>query len=78
MVTIGAPADLQHILRVFRPGDLDAIASEGEASVEIAGRPFLIRRTFLETVERADIEVHRRASTSGAGHAFAGGPSRGH
>ena len=56
VVTIGAPADLQHILRVFRPGDLDAIASEGEASVEIAGRPFLIRRTFLETVERADIE----------------------
>ena len=56
VVTIGAPADLQHILRVFRSGDLDAIASEGEASVEIAGRPFLIRRTFLETVERADIE----------------------
>ena len=56
VVTIGAPADLHHILRVFRPGDLDAIASEGEASVEIAGRPFLIRRTFLETVERADIE----------------------
>ena len=56
VVTIGAPADLQHILRVFRPGDLDAIASKGEASVEIAGRPFLIRRTFLETVERADIE----------------------
>ena len=24
--------------------------------MEIAGRPFLIRRTFLETVERADIE----------------------
>ena len=56
VVTISAPADLQHILRVFRPGDLDAIASEGEASVEIAGRPFLIRRTFLETVERADVE----------------------
>ena len=56
VVTIGAPADLHHILRVFRSGDLDAIASEGEASVEIAGRPFLIRRTFLETVERADIE----------------------
>ena len=56
VVTIGAPADLQHILRVFRPGDLEAIASEGEASVEIAGRPFLIRRSFLETVERVDIE----------------------
>ncbi|WP_433952003.1 bifunctional alpha/beta hydrolase/OsmC family protein [Brevundimonas diminuta] len=56
VVTIGAPADLQHILRVFRPGDLEAIASEGEASVEIAGRPFLIRRSFLETIEGVDIE----------------------
>ncbi len=56
VVTIGAPADLQHILRIFRPCDLEAIASDGEASVEIAGRPFLIRRTFLETVERVDIE----------------------
>ena len=57
VVTIGAPADLQHILRVFQPADLDAIASEGEASVEIAGRPFLIRRSFLETVDEVDIEL---------------------
>ena len=47
VATIGAPADLQHILRLFRPDDLDMIANEGEASVEIAGRPFLIRRSFL-------------------------------
>ena len=56
VATIGAPADLQHILRVFRPNDLDTIASEGEASVEIAGRPFLIRRSFLEAVEGIDVE----------------------
>jgi len=56
VATIGAPADLQHILRVFRQNDLDTIASEGEASVEIAGRPFLIRRSFLEAVEGIDVE----------------------
>ena len=56
VATIGAPADLQHILRVFRPNDLDAIRSEGEATVEIAGRPFLIRRGFLEAIEEIDIE----------------------
>lgn len=57
VATIGAPADLQHILRVFRPNDLDTIASEGEASVEIAGRHFLIRRSFLEAVEGIDVET---------------------
>ena len=56
VATIGAPADLRHILRVFRQSDLDTLAKEGEASVEIAGRPFLIRRSFLEAVEGIDVE----------------------
>lgn len=57
VATIGAPADLQHILGVFRPHDLDTIASKGEALVEIADRPFLIRRSFLEEVEGIDVET---------------------
>ena len=57
VATIGAPADLQHILRDFPASDLDAIRSEGEASVEIGGRPFVIRRSFLEAVERYDVET---------------------
>ncbi len=56
VATIGAPADLEHILRFFRPIDLDTIASEGEASAEIAGRTFLVRRSFLQAVEVFDIE----------------------
>lgn len=56
VATIGTPADLQHILRVFQPNDLEAVASTGEASVEIAGRPFLIRRSFLEAVASIDVD----------------------
>ena len=56
VATIGAPADLKHILRVFQPSDLDTIASDGEATVEIAGRPFRIRRSFLEAIEGIDVE----------------------
>jgi uncharacterized OsmC-like protein/pimeloyl-ACP methyl ester carboxylesterase len=56
VATIGAPADLKNILRVFRSSDLDTIASDGEATVEIAGRPFLIRRSFLEAIEGIDVE----------------------
>ncbi len=56
VATIGAPADLQHILSSFRPEDMNTLQSQGEASVEIAGRPFLIRRSFLEAVQGIDVE----------------------
>lgn len=56
VATIGAPADLEHILRVFQPSDLDSIASEGEVSVEIAGRPFIIRRSFIDAIAEVDVE----------------------
>lgn len=57
VATIGAPADLEHILQNLRPDEVDAIRRNGEASVEIAGRSFLIRRNFLEAVEKLDVET---------------------
>jgi putative redox protein len=57
VATIGAPADLQHLLREFQPEDLQAIKRGGETSVQIAGRPFIIRRSFLEAVETFDVET---------------------
>ena len=57
VATIGAPAELEHILQNLRPDEVDAIRREGEASVEIAGRSFLIRRSFLEAVEKLDVET---------------------
>lgn len=56
VATVGAPADLQHILRHLEPGDHEAVVRDGEATVEIAGRSFLVRRRFLEAVETIDIE----------------------
>ncbi len=56
VATIGAPADLQHILRLFEQNDLDTIARDGEAMVAIAGRPFLIRRSFLDAIANIDVE----------------------
>lgn len=57
VATIGAPADLQHILGFFRPNDLDIVAARGEALVEIADRPFLIRQSFLQEVAGIDVEA---------------------
>jgi len=53
VVTIGAPADVAHVLRQFG-GSLEAIRASGEAEVQLAGRPFRIRRSFVE-----DAEAHR-------------------
>ncbi len=47
VVTIGAPADPAHVTGAFS-SSLDEIEAEGEASVELAGRTFTIRRQFVD------------------------------
>jgi len=47
VVTIGAPADPEHVTGVFS-SSLATIESDGEATVELAGRSFTIRRQFVE------------------------------
>jgi putative redox protein len=55
VVTIGAPADAAHVLKQLG-GSLDQIRSEGEAEVRLAGRPFRIRRSFVEDAEAQRLE----------------------
>jgi uncharacterized OsmC-like protein/pimeloyl-ACP methyl ester carboxylesterase len=47
VVTIGAPADVAHVLHQFA-GSLEEIRREGAAQVTLAGRQFSIRRSFVE------------------------------
>ncbi len=47
VVTIGAPFEVDHVLGQL--GDqLDIVKSQGEAEVEIGGRPFVVNKEFLE------------------------------
>ncbi len=46
VVTIGAPSDPSHVTGLFRE-HLQRIDDEGEARVQLAGRPFTIKRQFL-------------------------------
>jgi uncharacterized OsmC-like protein/fermentation-respiration switch protein FrsA (DUF1100 family) len=55
VVTIGAPADAAHVLKQLG-GSLDQITSEGEAEVRLAGRPFRVRRSFVEDAEAQRLE----------------------
>ena len=49
VATINAPAEAEHVLRHLED-DLKRIEAEGEAEVKLAGRPFIIRRDFIEDV----------------------------
>ena len=54
--TIAAPAEPAHVARLFAPA-VPEIEAQGEAEVLLAGRPFRIKKAFLE-----DIEEHRLAA----------------
>ncbi len=51
VATIGAPADVAHVTHLF-DGSLDDILAAGEARVELAGRGFTIRRSFIDDLQR--------------------------
>lgn len=50
VATIGAPCDPEHVRRLLTKAE-ETIESEGEAEVSIGGRPFSIRRQFLDDLE---------------------------
>lgn len=60
VATIAAPFDLAHVLTQFASDKLDEINVRGEASVELAGRPFRVRQSFVDGV-RADVQGERIA-----------------
>jgi len=50
VVTIGAPADPQHVVHLLGD-DLTAIERDGEAELDLGGRPFRIQLQFLRDLE---------------------------
>ena len=49
VATIGAPADPSHVTDLFA-GEREQIEQAGEAIVQVAGRPFRVRREFLSDI----------------------------
>lgn len=50
VATIGSPADPAHVLRHITSAE-DEIRQKGEARVDLGGRPFTVRRQFLDDLE---------------------------
>ena len=55
VATIGAPSDPSHVKENFKM-KLDEIEETGEAEVTLAGRPFKIKKQFLDDLEAAGRE----------------------
>ena len=56
VATIGAPADPSHVSDLFF-GDVAAIEAAGEVRVEIAGRPFTIKKQFIEDIREQNLSA---------------------
>jgi uncharacterized OsmC-like protein/pimeloyl-ACP methyl ester carboxylesterase len=54
VVTIGAPADADHVIRSFN-GAEEEIRAAGVGEVDLAGRSFTIRREFLDDLEAQSV-----------------------
>ncbi len=53
IVTIGSPADASHVKHLFEC-DLNTIDTEGEADVNLGGRPFKIKKQFIDDLNQQD------------------------
>jgi putative redox protein len=57
VVTIAAPCDPAHVTGLFKE-HIDKIRSQGEVEVSLAGRPFRIKREFLDDIAEQRITAH--------------------
>jgi putative redox protein len=55
VVTIAAPSDPAHVIGLFKD-HVDEIREQGQVEVQLAGRPFRIKREFLDDVAQRRIE----------------------
>jgi putative redox protein len=57
VVTIAAPSDPAHVTGLFA-GQIDDIRKHGKVEVSLAGRPFQIKREFLDDIAEHDLMEH--------------------
>lgn len=54
VATVGAPADPPHVKHLFQ-NSLEEIQATGEAVVSLGGRPFRIKKQFIDDLEETDL-----------------------
>lgn len=54
VATLGSPADPQHVSQLFRESEAE-LREKGIAEVRLGGRPFRVRESFLDDLEKHDL-----------------------
>lgn len=57
VITLGSPSDVAHVAHHFEE-DREKILQEGEAHITLAGRPFKIKKQFIDDIESVKIKNH--------------------
>ena len=55
VATIGAPSDPAHVLHLFDESAISKIKAEGQAEVSLGGRPFSVRKEFIDDVNKTSL-----------------------
>jgi putative redox protein len=56
VATIGSPSEPTHVKKLFS-GSADELRLRGEATVNLGGRPFLMKQQFLDDLEQQDLRL---------------------
>lgn len=56
IATIGSPSEPTHVAKMFA-GSEDALRDRGEATVNLGGRPFLMKQQFLDDLEKQSLQA---------------------
>ena len=54
VATIGSPSEPAHVSRMFA-GSEETLREHGEATVDLGGRPFLMKQQFLDDLDKQDL-----------------------
>ncbi|MCV6610416.1 MAG: bifunctional alpha/beta hydrolase/OsmC family protein [Amphritea sp.] len=57
VVTVGAPAEPEHVLHNFGH-QVGEICEQGKAEVQLGGRPFTIKRQFIDDISAVSLQSH--------------------
>jgi len=55
VATVGAPSEPAHVLHLIDEGSTEKIKQDGQAEVSLGGRPFVIRKEFLDDVNETSL-----------------------
>lgn len=62
VATIGAPSEAKHVVHLFDESALQQIEATGQAQVSLGGRPFTIKKQFLDDVTETSVLKKLEAS----------------